>query len=149
MPKISVSNISQTKELAYKIATDIMEYHEKFGTVVVAIDGEMGAGKTTFSCMVLEKIGEARGKRIEGSSPTFSIINIHDDDVAHADLYRLKNAGELLNTGLLDIIEGGSIIIIEWADMFKCELAPYVTHRIYIEKDEGEGRRFFISIKGE
>ena|SRR5882757_2761533 len=87
----------------------------KPGTVV-ALHGEMGAGKTTFSHALCEAMG------VTGtiSSPTFSIINqyntISGQTVYHIDLYRIKDEDEAIIAGVEDCLYSGNICLVEWPE---------------------------------
>ena len=84
---------------------------------VVALYGDLGAGKT---CFVK---GVARGFGIASTvnSPTFSIINCYEgigSQLYHIDAYRLKNSEEILNIGYEDYVSEG-ICLIEWPEMIE------------------------------
>lgn len=83
---------------------------------VVALDGGLGAGKTTLARAILR----ALGYRDEVPSPTFTLIEAYDAPplrlpVAHADFYRLEDPSELVEIGLDDYREGAALIV-EWPD---------------------------------
>lgn len=83
----------------------------------VFLNGELGAGKTTF----VKEVAKIFGIDSQVSSPTFSIINSYSSDkvfIVHSDLYRLESAVELENTGYFELIEDADIIFTEWADKF-------------------------------
>jgi len=79
---------------------------------IVALTGELGAGKTTLA----RGLGEALGVRGTVTSPTFVLARTHPREGAaplvHVDAYRLANAAELDD---LDIDFPGSIVVVEWA----------------------------------
>lgn len=85
---------------------------------VVALIGDLGAGKTTFTR------GIAVGAGLEAdavASPTFSLINLYPGrlNLAHLDLYRLEDDRALDEIGFDDAVEGvGAAVVIEWADRF-------------------------------
>jgi tRNA threonylcarbamoyladenosine biosynthesis protein TsaE len=80
---------------------------------LVALNGELGAGKTTLT----RGLGEALGVRGAVTSPTFVLARTHPREVGaplvHVDAYRLSSALELDD---LDIDFEGSIVVVEWAD---------------------------------
>jgi tRNA threonylcarbamoyladenosine biosynthesis protein TsaE len=110
---------------------------------VVALDGDLGAGKTALTAGIAEYFGFQDGT----SSPTFTIINQYDTPVLtiyHMDAYRLDHAEELDDIGFWDLLYSGGIMIIEWADKIKDAL-PKETIRVraYREDEKGENYRRF------
>ena len=83
---------------------------------VFALQGEMGAGKTTF----IHALCEAMGVTDTISSPTFSIINQYMTSngqmVYHMDLYRIKNEQEAINAGIEDCLYSGNACLVEWPE---------------------------------
>ena len=80
---------------------------------LVALNGELGAGKTTLT----RGIGAALGVRGAVTSPTFVLARTHprasgEAPLVHVDAYRLSSAAELDD---LDIDFDGSIVVVEWA----------------------------------
>jgi tRNA threonylcarbamoyladenosine biosynthesis protein TsaE len=81
---------------------------------VVALSGELGAGKTALARAIL------RGRGVQGHvpSPTFTLVQAYetpDLTVHHFDLYRIERASELSELGLDDAVEGGAVLI-EWPE---------------------------------
>jgi tRNA threonylcarbamoyladenosine biosynthesis protein TsaE len=90
---------------------------------VVALEGELGTGKTQF---VLGACG-ALGAEGTVSSPTFALINVYSGrsgDLVHADLYRINTLAEVAELGLEEYFSGRSICFIEWADRVPGVLPP-------------------------
>ncbi len=83
---------------------------------VVALEGRLGAGKTTLARAILSALGHVG----EVPSPTFTIIETYPAPplrfpVAHADFYRLEHPSELMEIGLDDYREG-AVLLAEWPD---------------------------------
>lgn len=83
---------------------------------VVLLSGGLGAGKTTLARAMLK----ARGLAGEAPSPTFAIVQPYappevDLPIAHVDLYRIEEQGELIELGLDDYLYDGALLI-EWPD---------------------------------
>lgn len=83
---------------------------------VVALEGGLGAGKTTLARAILAALGHAG----EVPSPTFTIIETYGSPtlhlpVVHADFYRLEDPSELTEIGLDDYREG-AVLLAEWPD---------------------------------
>ena len=83
---------------------------------VVALVGELGAGKTQFIKGLAT--GAGVGKPTYVSSPSFTLINEYPGRVPfyHIDLFRLECQEEAEGLGLEDYLHGGGITAIEWAD---------------------------------
>lgn len=97
----------------------------------IAIDGPLGAGKTTLCKGILKGLG------FEGevASPSYAIVHQYDPPetsvaVAHADLYRLENVAELDELGL-DDGRDCRITLVEWAERAGSKLGM-PTHQITI-----------------
>jgi tRNA threonylcarbamoyladenosine biosynthesis protein TsaE len=108
---------------------------------VVAIYGELGAGKTCFTQ------GVVRGLDVEvrATSPTFVLVNEYRGrlPVHHVDAYRTASVGELLDLGLLDLLGGDGVTIVEWADKADPVL-PARTVRVRIEGLGDEPRTILV-----
>jgi tRNA threonylcarbamoyladenosine biosynthesis protein TsaE len=80
---------------------------------VVALEGELGAGKTIF----VKGLAEALGYSGEVTSPTFTLINVYNagTDIYHMDFYRLNNLREILDIGTEEYFYGDNICLVEWA----------------------------------
>ncbi len=83
---------------------------------MVALVGELGAGKTQFIKGLAAGVGV--GKPTYISSPSFTLINEYVGRVRfyHIDLFRLKSEKEAEELGLEEYFQGGGITAIEWAD---------------------------------
>jgi tRNA threonylcarbamoyl adenosine modification protein YjeE len=86
------------------------------GGDAIALVGELGAGKTTFTAGLVAALGGG-----DAHSPTFSLVHQYPGRliVWHADLYRIEREVELIELGLDDAIgDLRGIVIVEWADKF-------------------------------
>ncbi|MBM4399687.1 MAG: tRNA (adenosine(37)-N6)-threonylcarbamoyltransferase complex ATPase subunit type 1 TsaE, partial [Candidatus Cloacimonetes bacterium] len=95
---------------------------------VLCLYGELGTGKTFFT----KQIGKMLFIEDEISSPSFVLLNEYKTGkfpLYHVDLYRLKDESELLDLGLLDMIESG-ITVIEWPELAE-NFLPYRTLSLY------------------
>ncbi|NLZ24668.1 threonylcarbamoyl-AMP synthase [Candidatus Dojkabacteria bacterium] len=91
------------------------------GGVVVALSGELGAGKTQFS----KGIGKGLGSKDIVTSPTYTIINEYrygDNILAHVDTWRIMDEDDFHRSGILQHLEKKEIVVIEWADKFYNEI---------------------------
>ena len=81
---------------------------------IVRLEGDLGSGKTALARAVIRAL--AGDPALEVPSPTFAIIQPYDTPkgpVLHADLYRLADASEADELGLLD--DPDAIVLVEWA----------------------------------
>jgi len=101
--------LEETAELAQQLFSKFKKYR------IWLLDGNLGAGKTTF----VQQISILLGVQDEVTSPTFSLINEYKTllggKVYHIDLYRLKQFEELYEIGMFEIEESGYFCLIEWA----------------------------------
>jgi tRNA threonylcarbamoyladenosine biosynthesis protein TsaE len=90
---------------------------------VVALEGELGAGKTE---LVRGACAGARVPLQEVSSPSFAIVATYRGrlPVHHADLYRIADEDELYGTGFGDLVGGEGALLVEWADRVPAALPP-------------------------
>jgi tRNA threonylcarbamoyladenosine biosynthesis protein TsaE len=108
---------------------------------VVALYGDLGAGKTCFTQ------GLARGLDVEGhaTSPTFVLVNEYRGRLAvhHVDAYRIASLAELLDLGLLDLLGGEGVTVVEWADRAEA-LLPERAVRVRIDGVGDEPRTIVV-----
>jgi len=83
---------------------------------VVALSGELGAGKTTF----VQGLAQALGIRRPVTSPTFTLVSEYAGSgrrkLVHMDLYRLRTPDDLLAIGFAEYLESGAVVAIEWSE---------------------------------
>lgn len=81
---------------------------------VLALNGDLGTGKTTF----VKALAEGMGLDSDVTSATFTIVNIYEGDPSlyHFDVYRLKDEEEFFEMGGEELLDDGSVCAIEWAD---------------------------------
>jgi tRNA threonylcarbamoyl adenosine modification protein YjeE len=113
---IELNSEQDTIDLAHYIAPLLVP-----GSVIT-LYGDLGSGKTFF----VKALGAFLGVPDEIDSPSFVIFKEYHCGrfpLYHLDLYRLKHEDELLDLGLLDMLEGG-ITVIEWPQLAE-KLLPY------------------------
>lgn len=112
--------------------TELVSWGEAFGRSVraprvVALHGELGAGKTT----LVQAIARGYGVTAPVTSPTFALVHEYVAGGAliyHLDLYRLRDARDLLHIGWSDIVESGALVLIEWPDRAGAALPEGAIH---------------------
>jgi|SRR5690625_1351836 len=108
---------------------------------VITLDGDLGAGKTTFTKGVAEGLGDKRTV----NSPTFTIIKEYEGDLLplyHMDVYRLENSDE--DIGFDEYFSGDGITVVEWATFIE-EFLPDQLLSINISKKDESSRLFRLS----
>lgn len=126
---------SETEELAARLAKKL-----SMGTVV-ALYGNLGAGKTVFSRGIARGLGVSEPV----ASPTFTIVQEYplssNQWLFHLDLYRINDAEAALVFGIDEYLDNPSaILVIEWPERIE-ELLPKNTLKISIERDGEEVRK--------
>jgi tRNA threonylcarbamoyladenosine biosynthesis protein TsaE len=132
----------ETFELGRKIGSNLE------GGKILALTGNLGAGKTTF----IQGLAEGLGIKNKIVSPTFILMRQYDQGgrqlkLRHLDLYRLENdiEKEVENLGLFDMWKDkDSIVAIEWSEKIK-SLLPKETVFINFENLDENKRRITIS----
>jgi len=132
MKKILSKSVLQTEKIANSLATKLK------GTEVIALYGDLGAGKTSFTK------GLAKALQVnpdEVHSPTFTLLNEYTGKykIYHFDMYRINSFEELYSIGFFDFIENG-IIITEWSENID-KFLPEKTIKIHIEYGQNENER--------
>ena len=111
---------------------------------VVALYGQMGAGKTTFISALMREMGSSD----DVTSPTFALINEYVTDagqhIYHFDFYRIDSPAEAFDMGYEEYFYSGRLCLVEWPEKIE-ELLPDDTLRIHIEVQPDDSR--IISIE--
>ncbi|MFC0014474.1 MULTISPECIES: tRNA (adenosine(37)-N6)-threonylcarbamoyltransferase complex ATPase subunit type 1 TsaE [Allobacillus] len=128
---------------------ETMEFAEKLGELlqpnqVVTLDGDLGAGKTTFTK------GLAKGLGVERTvnSPTYTIVKEYRGRMPlyHMDVYRLEDSEE--DIGFDEYFSGEGITVIEWSDYIRTYL-PERYLKIQMKKISADERQILLQPIGE
>ena len=125
MTVITTKHPKETQKVASLLASEVRGI-ETTHALVIALNGELGAGKTTFT----QGFCRAFGIKENITSPTFVLMktyqlrpvqnNRHFRHLTHIDCYRIEDSAELLHLGLDEILaDPDAIVLIEWADRIK------------------------------
>ncbi|MBO5555787.1 MAG: tRNA (adenosine(37)-N6)-threonylcarbamoyltransferase complex ATPase subunit type 1 TsaE [Oscillospiraceae bacterium] len=108
MPTYITKSEQETEALGRRLAEKLP------GGTVVAMYGDLGAGKTAF----VRGMARGMGLSCRVSSPTFTIVNeyLGDRDLIHFDMYRLSGADELFDIGWEDYLARGAVCAVEWSE---------------------------------
>ena len=137
-----VNSLKETEQFSKEFAKEI-----KNGDVIL-LNGEIGAGKTTFTKFLLQNLGVTSIV----SSPTFTLLNEYNGvfPVYHFDMYRISSPEELYELGFEDYLNSKSspyvktgLTIVEWGENVK-EILPKDAIVINIEKLGENSRKFEI-----
>lgn len=110
---------------------------------ILLLKGNLGAGKTTFTQILLKNMGS----KDEVSSPTYSIVNEYDSEkgkVFHFDLYRMKSIDEVYNIGMEEYLDNSYLSIIEWPEIYEQDLEGIPYHTMTID-NKGDYREISFS----
>lgn len=108
---------------------------------VIALSGELGAGKTVFA----KGVAKGLGINEHITSPTFTIINEYGGEIPlyHMDAYRLSDESEALDIGVDEYLSYPGIVLVEWPERIET-LLPAECIRVNIKKgwqDDGQEYR--------
>lgn len=131
-------SVKGTYALAKRVADKLV------GGETVLLNGELGAGKTTFT----KGLAAALGIASEVTSPTFTILNVYEDGrlpLYHLDMYRAESMDEVYELGVEEYLNADGVAVIEW-NRFE-----HLTGRIISVKitADGKKRTFFIEDNAE
>lgn len=121
MREMAVPTLDDLKILAARVLAEVVRPRAKrAGATVLALHGELGAGKTTFVQRIAERVGVVE----QVTSPTFVIMRLypikrHDlfKTLVHIDAYRIESLDEMRVIGFADTLrEPTNLLCIEWAE---------------------------------
>lgn len=140
MLEFKINNAKETEDLGILLGKKLK------GGEVIAMSGDLGAGKTTMTKSI------AKGLEINDhiTSPTFTIVNEYEGRVKlyHFDVYRIGDIEEMYDLGFEEYIYSNAVSIIEWANLIE-EILPKDKINIDIISLDEEKRKVTISGEGE
>lgn len=131
-------SVAETEAFAAGLAATLR------GGECIALDGDLGAGKTQFVRGLVRGLG---GNPSTVSSPTFVLLQVYPSgrlSVYHLDAYRVHGADDFDAIGFSELLEQGGIVIVEWAARVE-SLLPERRISVRIEATGESERRIVIS----
>ena len=124
---------SNSPSNTWKIAVEFFQTLEF--PAVVALHGNLGAGKTCFT----QGLAQAAGVTEPVCSPTYTLISEYQGTVPfhHIDLYRLSGPQEALDLGFDEYLEANGLTVIEWAER-AAELIPPDAVHVRLERGDDD-----------
>lgn len=124
LERFNCPSSSDTQALGHRVGLALAD------GAVVALKGELGAGKT----VIVKGIATALGITEAIISPSFTLIQEYEGDLVlrHLDLYRLSGADELESIGGEELLYQSGVTVIEWAEKIS-DLLPPATITISLE----------------
>ena len=128
-----VNSVEETWELAKKFAAELKPRD------VVCLEGDLGAGKTTFT----QGLAAAMGVPGRVNSPTFCIVQEHKGPrfLVHMDLYRLHGEDDVIAIGWEDYLAEGASLVVEWPERAGTLIPATARHVVFTHLDGEECRR--------
>lgn len=135
-------NLVNITDVAQKILSEIRERKAGSGATVLALQGDLGVGKTHMT----KEIGKILGVEEEINSPTFVVMKMYetkDKDflhLVHIDAYRLEEEKDKDNLRLEEIFSrGNTLVVVEWPEIIK-NILPENSIKVSIQHLKGQER---------
>ena len=130
---VEVHSVEETWALARQLAGEL-----KPGDVI-CLEGDLGAGKTTFT----QGLAAALGVPGRVTSPTFCIVQEHRGPslLVHMDLYRLHDEDDVIAIGWEDYLAEGAILVVEWPERAGTLIPAEAKHVVFTHLEGEESRR--------
>jgi tRNA threonylcarbamoyladenosine biosynthesis protein TsaE len=143
MKTLHSKNAEQTHKLGESIGQTITQ------NISIALNGDLGAGKTTFVQGLAKGLGISENYYI--TSPTFNIVNDYpakNFTLSHIDLYRLADVDELEFIGFDDLLDDNHIIVVEWPQLLN-DISYKFDIEINFEFDDDFNRIISVLASGQ
>ena len=144
---------TETADETIRVGAELVQTLEL--PVLLILRGSLGAGKTTLVKGIVEALGGA--ERDEVTSPTFTLIHEYGGErqhngkteevsLYHLDLYRLENERQVEQLGIDELLEGSSLVLVEWGEKFD-SITRRAAGEIYVESEGGDRRKITLSLR--
>lgn len=150
MIKIITRSAAETKKVAAMLAEEIQK-QQSMTAQVIALSGNLGAGKTTF----VQGFADAWGIKENVLSPTFVLMKVYalpkgtarrksSHHLVHVDCYRMESFQDLAHLGFAELLrDRDTVIILEWAERVK-KILPKNTLWIYLSHAKNPEERNIV-----
>ncbi len=131
------TSVEQTEAIAAELSQGFR------GGEVIALEGDLGAGKTQFVRGLVRGLG---GETRSVSSPTYVLLNVYDSGrltVYHLDAYRVTGPDDFEAIGFSELLDQNGVIAVEWPSRIEA-LLPAGRIRVRITATGEESRRIEI-----
>jgi len=135
-----LKNGSNLTEHRLSSADEMINFGRKMADVllpnsILALSGDLGAGKTTF----VQGLGLGLKVADPIQSPTFVTLNLYQGSLPlfHFDLYRLKGAADFLSLGFEEYFQNGGICAIEWPERIASLIPQEAIHIHFSYSEKG------------
>ena len=127
MPEFHTKSPAETRAIAETFASSLR------GGEVIALQGDIGVGKTVFT----KGLAAGLGITSNVTSPTFNIVRQYNGRLPlyHFDVYRITDPDEMLEIGFEEYLYSGAVVVIEWPELIS-DLIPQDAITITIEREE-------------
>lgn len=135
--EIISESAEQTEKIAYFIGKKLR------ANDILALSGELGSGKTCFTCGLARGLGVS--KKYQITSPTFTLINEYPGSLKlyHFDVYRLDGYSDFEDLGYEEYFCANGIVVIEWAEKIM-QILPEDAFFIRLEYIDENKRKIVI-----
>jgi tRNA threonylcarbamoyladenosine biosynthesis protein TsaE len=141
MIKAVTTSVDATRSLGAAVAALVQERD------LILLSGDLGSGKTTFT----QGFGAALGVDEQITSPTFVLVRTYEAKIRlhHADVYRLEHLDEVVDLGLLELLDEGGVALIEWGDIAEPAMPrDFLEIRFGVDEANDENRVVFFKPVG-
>lgn len=135
----SVKEVGELEAVAAEVLAMLRERQDGRGAAVLALSGDLGAGKTTF----MQTLARALGVSETVTSPTFVVMKNYEltdqawDTLIHMDAYRLEEIDELRPLRFAEVLaEKSNIVGIEWAEKIASALPKETLYLDFVPSGE-------------
>ena len=140
MKEMQISEVAELTQVVDAVLEVVAQRKDAGRATVLALHGELGAGKTTFTQTLAKKLGVTDTV----TSPTFVIMKLYEllnqsfQKLVHIDAYRIEADDEMRVLGFDALLkEEGTLICIEWAENIEALLPEDVIHLTLTVVDQG------------